>query len=135
MSKPQDVPPDLSPHSQTILVVDDERMVRELVCKILRLRGYTVLEASHGVEALRICLEHAGPIHLLLTDIFMPEMNGRTLAERVTAQRPHIRVLYMSTDATPITHLSLRTETAFIQKPFTPDALARRVRKVLDATE
>jgi CheY-like chemotaxis protein len=136
MSKPQDARSDLACQSQTILVVDDEGTVRRLVCRILRLRGYTVLEAPRGAEALRICHEHAGPIHLLLTDILMPEMNGPTLAERVGALRPHTRVLYMSgyVDGTVLARFDLKTDMTFIQKPFAPDALAHKVREVLGAT-
>jgi len=133
-SKPQDLRSDLTCHSRTILVVDDERIVRELVCRILRLRGYQVLEAHRGVEALRIVQEHADAIHLLLTDVLMPEMNGPALAEQVKALRPRTKVLYMSgyPDGILIPHLSLKTEIAFIQKPFAPDALAHKVREVLE---
>ncbi len=133
MSKPQAPRSDLTGQSQTILVVDDERTVRELVCRILRLRGYRVLEANRGAEALRIFHEHAGTIHLLLTDLLMPEMNGPTLAEQVKALRPHTRVLYMSgyPGGILIPHVGLNRDTAFIQKPFAPDALACKVREVL----
>jgi response regulator RpfG family c-di-GMP phosphodiesterase len=108
-------------------------MVRELVCRILRLRGYQVLEANQGIEALRIFQEHAGTIHLLLTDVLMPEMNGPALAEQVKALRPHTRILYMSgcPDGLLIPHFGFNTDTAFIQKPFAPDALACKVREVL----
>lgn len=111
-------------------------MVLELVGRILRLHGYTVLQTTCGLEALRICQELRGSIHLLLTDVLMPEMNGRTLAERVIAQHPHIQVLYMSgyTDGALITPFGAKTDTAFIQKPFTPAALVRKVREVLGAT-
>jgi len=95
-SKPQDLRSGLTCQSQTILVVDDERVVRELVSRILRSRGYTVLEAHCGGEALRIVQEHADTIHLLLTDVLMPDMNGPALAEQVQALRPCTKVLYMS---------------------------------------
>lgn len=135
MSKPQDIPTHSSPSSHTILVVDDERMVLELVCRILRLHGYTVLQTTRGMEALRICQEQKGSIHLLLTDVLMPEMNGRTLAEQVIAQHPHIQVLYMSgcTDGVFITPFGSKTDMAFIQKPFEADALIHKVREVLGA--
>ncbi len=135
MPNQQDPRPDPAGQSQTILVVDDERMVRELVCRILRLRGYTVLEADRGAEALRIVQEHAGPIHLLLTDVLMPEMNGPTLAEQVTALNPRTRVLYMSgcPDGCLPPRLSLKAGIAFIRKPFATDALAHKVREVLGA--
>lgn len=122
--------------SKTILLVDDEAPVRGLVRRILRVHGYTVLEASRGMDALQICQQHEGPVHLLLTDVLMPGMNGQNLAERVTDLRPHARVLYMSgcADSTLLTLPERKIEIAFIQKPFTPDALARKVREVLGAT-
>jgi len=135
MSKLQDLRSRLTCPAQTILVVDDERMVRELVCRILRLRGYWVLEADRGVEALRIVQEYPDAIHLLLTDILMPDMNGPALAEQVQALRPRTKVLYMSgyPGGTSIPHLGSKTGPAFIQKPFVPDALVYRVREVLGA--
>ena len=118
---------------ETILLVDDETSVRQLVRKILQMNGYTVLEASRGVDALQICQQHEGPIHLLLTDVLMPEMNGQNLAEQVTALRPHTRVLYMSgaTDDALVALFDRTMSIALIQKPFTPDALARKVRGLL----
>lgn len=118
---------------ETILVVEDEPAVRWLVCSILRMHGYTLLEAGRGTKALRICQQHEGPIHLLLTDILMPEMNGLDLARQVVALRPQTRVLYMSgyPDSDSLVHFGLHPESAFIQKPFTPDALIRKVREVL----
>lgn len=121
---------------ETILLVDGEALLRRLIRRILQAHGYMVLEASRGMDALQICQQHEGPIHLLLTDVLMPEMNGQNLAERVTALRPHIRVLYMSgyTDSALVALFELKTETAFIQKPFIPDALASKVREILGAT-
>lgn len=120
---------------ETILLVDDETNVRQLVRRILQMNGYTVLEASRGVDALQICQQHEGPIHLLLTDVLMPEMNGQNLAAQVTALRPHTQVLYMSGYMDPLIALvGLRAEIAFIQKPFTADALARKVREALGAS-
>lgn len=121
---------------ETILLVDDEAPVRELVCRILRVHGYTVLEAGKGIDALQICQQYEGPIHLLLTDVLMPGMNGQDLAEQVAALRPHTRVLYMSgcIDSALITLLQIKIELAFIQKPFMPDALARKVREILGAS-
>lgn len=112
-----------------ILLVEDHSTVRKLLCKILSDHGYTVLEASQGEEALGICRQHPGPIHLLLTDVSMPGMDGQDLAEQVLSLRPHIQVLYMS--AHPGRSLPL-PDTAFIQKPFTADILLQRVRAVLD---
>ncbi|MEK6549352.1 MAG: response regulator [Nitrospirota bacterium] len=122
--------------SETILLVDDEALLRQLVRSILQTHGYTVLEASGGMDAIRICQRHEGPIHLLLTDVLMPGMNGQNLTEHVTALRPHARVLYMSgcADSTLLTLSERKTEIAFIQKPFTPDALTRKVRAILGAT-
>src|SRR3989338_7566675 len=122
--------------SETILLVDDEAPVRQLVRRILQMDGYTVLEASGGMDAIRICQRHKGPIHLLLTDGLMPGMSGQDLAEQVTALRPHTRVLYMSgyIDSALITLLQIKIEMAFIQKPFTPDTLARKVHAVLGST-
>jgi CheY-like chemotaxis protein len=118
----------------TILLVDDERMVRDLVGAILQRHGYAVLEAHCGAEALRICREHAGPIHLLLTDVLMPEMNGRALAEQIRSFRPDIRILYMSgyTGHVFPRHLDGQSAIAYIQKPFTSADLARKVREVLE---
>jgi len=120
---------------ETILLVDDEALLRQLVRSILQTHGYTVLEASGGMDAIQICQQHEGPIHLLLTDVFMPEMNGRNLAERVTTLRPHTPVLYMSgsTDDVLVALFDRTRSTALIQKPFTPDALASKVRAALSA--
>ena len=120
--------------TETVLVVEDEVSVRSLVRGVLESRGYRVLEACHGADALSISDQHGGPIHLLLTDVVMPEMSGRDLASRVMPRRPEIRVLYMSgyTDDAIVHNGVLDAGTAFLQKPFTPDALARKVREVLD---
>jgi len=120
---------------ETVLVVEDEEAVRELASEILQRSGYAVLEARHGVEALLVCDRHDGPIHLMLTDVVMPQMTGRVLAERLAPVRPEMRVLYMSgyTHNALVHHGMLDQNTAFLQKPFTPDGLARKVRQMLDA--
>jgi two-component system cell cycle sensor histidine kinase/response regulator CckA len=120
---------------ETILLVEDETAVRDLARDILQANGYTVLEAGHGSEALRICERHAGPIHLMLTDVVMPGMSGRQLADRLAPLQPTMTVLYMSgyTNNAIVHRGVLDAHTAFLQKPFTPDALARKVREVLDA--
>jgi two-component system, cell cycle sensor histidine kinase and response regulator CckA len=120
--------------SETILLVEDEQGLRELIRECLEGVGYTVLEARHEVEALEICKRHPAPVHLLLTDVVMPVMSGRELAEQVRALRPEIRVLYVSgyTDDAVVLRGVLAADMEFLQKPFTPEGLARRVREVLD---
>jgi PAS domain S-box-containing protein len=120
---------------ETILLVEDEAEVRDLAHDILRLGGYRVLEAATPEEAERICQDEEKPIHLLLTDVVMPRMSGRVLAERLIAGRPAMRVLYMSgyTDDTIVQHGGLGQDPAFLPKPFTPNDLSRKVRAVLDA--
>ncbi len=120
--------------SETILLVEDEPTVQALVCNILERQGYTVLQARHGVEAIRIAGEHQGSIALLLTDVVMPEMSGRELAERMVTLRPEIRVLYISgyADTAIVHHGVLHADAFFLQKPFSPDELTRRVRLILD---
>ena len=98
------------------------------------MNGYNVLEARHGAEALEISDRHQGPIHLMVTDVVMPQMSGRELAQRLQPIRPDMRVLYMSgyTDDAIVRHGVLGAGMAFLSKPFTPDALALKVREVLD---
>ncbi|MBW2065850.1 MAG: response regulator [Deltaproteobacteria bacterium] len=120
--------------SETILIAEDSDALRRIAAKALMSYGYKVLEAENGEEATRLSGGFNGSIHLLLTDVIMPGMNGMDLAERIKAKRPEIKVLYMSgyTDNTITTHGVLEQGVNFIQKPFTPEALARRVREVLD---
>ncbi len=119
--------------TETVLLVEDEEVVRLLAREILRMNGYTVLEARHGREALLLSDAHQGPIHLMLTDVVMPKMSGRELAERLVPRRPEMRVLYMSgyTDDAIVRHGVLEEGIAFLQKPFTARTLALKVREVL----
>jgi PAS domain S-box-containing protein len=120
--------------SETILLVEDEAAVRSLMRKMLAQQGYAMLEAPDGPAALEVASRHAGPIHLLLTDVVMPRMRGRELAERLRGTRPDVRVLFVSgyTDDA-LGAPALPSGAAFLTKPFAPDALLRQVRALLDA--
>lgn len=120
--------------TETVLLVEDEPHVRAVACRVLERAGYAVLVAADPLDALRIAGE-AGPIDLLLTDVVMPHMNGRELAERIRAVRPGLRVLFTSgyTDDAILRHGVLDEGVPFLQKPITPSALARRVRETLDS--
>jgi PAS domain S-box-containing protein len=119
--------------SETILVVEDEDGVRGLVCHTLRARGYHVLEAQGAEQALKLSEQHGKPIHLLLTDVVMPQTGGKELAKSLSALHPETKVLYMSgyTDDAIVRRGILEQGAAFLQKPFAPDALVRKVREVL----
>ena len=123
--------------TETVLVAEDEELVRKFVRSILEKSGYTVLEAHHGSEALRVALQHPGLIHLLLTDVVMPLMDGKLLAQRMVDLRPGIRVLFMSgySENAVVHHGALEAGTAFIEKPFTVESLARKVREALDTSQ
>jgi CheY-like chemotaxis protein len=121
--------------SETILLVEDEDMVRNLACEILKSTGYQVLVARNGEEAIGICRTHDGNIDLMLTDVVMPQMNGRKVAESVKPFRQDMAVLYMSgyTDDAIIHHGVLEPGTKLIEKPFTAEALTSKVRQALTA--
>jgi len=117
---------------ETVLLVEDEDAVRALAREVLRRYGYVVLEARHGVEALRVAERHPDAIHLMVTDMVMPHMSGRDLADRLSTVRPRMKVLFISgyTDHA-LMHRDLTPGAAFLQKPFTPEVLARTVRSLL----
>jgi CheY-like chemotaxis protein len=120
--------------TETILVVEDDQPVRKLICETLRGTGYRVIEAANGDAAVRVCQEHQGPIPLMITDLVMPQMSGRELADRLVQLRPHMQVLFISgyTDDAAVRHGLLKSAAAFLEKPFSPGALARKVRSILD---
>jgi two-component system, cell cycle sensor histidine kinase and response regulator CckA len=122
--------------SETVLLVEDAGPLRKLANMFLRDSGYNVLTAADGREALEVAGNHSGPIHLLLTDVVMPGINGRVLAERLAPRQPGMKVLYMSgyTDSFIAGHGVLEAGTNLLHKPFTQDVLARKVREVLEST-
>jgi CheY-like chemotaxis protein len=121
--------------AETILLAEDEDLVRGMTRDMLEMCGYTVIEAVDGVDALGVCERHDGPVHLLITDVVMPRMGGRELADRVSSVRPETRVLFISgyTENTIVHRGVLDAGVTLLQKPFTPEALAQRVRILLDA--
>ena len=120
--------------SETVMLVEDEEALRGLAVQVLRANGYTVLEASTGEEAERVCSEFKGAIHILVTDVVMPGMNGPALAGRLQSSRPLLRVLYISGYTENVLEVQgkLGSVTAFLQKPFAPSVLVHRVRELLD---
>jgi two-component system cell cycle sensor histidine kinase/response regulator CckA len=120
--------------TETLLLAEDEEVVRTIIRTVLGSNGYRVMEARDGREALEIAERHQGPIDLLLTDLIMPEISGKDLASRLMKNHPEAKVLYMSgyTENAIVHHGVLDAGTAFIQKPFRVDALAQKVREVLD---
>jgi len=122
---------------ETLLLVEDDEPGRVYARRVLEARGYRVLTAAHGPEALEVAAAHDGPIDLLVTDVIMPGMSGRELADRLVATRPGLRVLYVSgyTENSVVHHGHLEPGVAFLVKPYSPDDLARKVREVLDADE
>ena len=142
VSRAPAISPSTHPHdarpitgSETILLVEDEERLRLLIRAILTKCGYNVLEAQSGGDALLLCEQHPETIHLLLTDVVMPRMSGRQLADRLRLVRPEMKVLYVSgyTDDAVVRHGILEATVAFLQKPITPGPLARKVRDVLDS--
>jgi CheY-like chemotaxis protein len=121
--------------TETILLVEDEEIVRTMTRQILEMSGHKVLEAACGSEAIRICGSYEGPVHLMLTDVVMPLMNGPSLVKEVMRIRPDIKTLFMSgyTDNAILRHGILEEGMPFLQKPFSPDGLALKVRDVLNS--
>jgi CheY-like chemotaxis protein len=132
---PGKAPAEIPRGAETVLLAEDFPDIRTLVGVILRTLGYTVLEAGDGPEALRLAEEHAGPIHLLLSDIVMPGgMNGIQLAKRLTQSYPGVKLLFLSGHAGAVNGPEgLVTEGNFLPKPFSLEALAGKVREVLDS--
>jgi len=135
LTAPVSVAPEAARGGETILVAEDEDVVRRLILTVLGKQGYTVIEAMDGDEALQISAQHPGKIELLLTDTVMPRMSGPILSQRLKTARPETKVLYMSgyTNDAVVLHDMLESGVAFLQKPFRPDDLARKVREVLDS--
>ena len=119
--------------AETVLLVEDEDAIRTLLRTVLRRRGYLVIEAARGAEALNVSDHYAGHIDLLMTDISMPQMNGDELAMRLSQARPGTRILFMSGLTEQAVQGDIAAHAAFIQKPFTPTTIAQNVRDVLDA--
>jgi DNA-binding NtrC family response regulator len=121
--------------TETIMVVEDDVRVRDLVRLMLESKGYEVLTAGGADEATQLCAERSGEVDLLLTDVIMPGVNGRVLAEHLAAISPAMRILFMSgySDEAVYRHGEISPNAAFIEKPFTDRTLARKVREVLDA--
>jgi CheY-like chemotaxis protein len=119
--------------SETVLLVEDEKAVRDLTAKMLQKLGYTVLVANGGAEAIEISRSFTGPINLLLTDVVMPSMSGRQVADALSGSRPGLKVLYLSgyTDNTVVHHGVLESGVNFLPKPFSREVLAKKIRDVL----
>lgn len=128
---------DMPRGEETILLVEDTNWLRELLRRVLQTCGYSVLEAAHGEEAIQLAVAHPGTVHLLLSDLVLPGIGGRGLAKRIGALKPGIKLLYMSgyTFDAVQSHGVLEPEAAFLHKPFSPRALAGKVRAVLDLGE
>jgi CheY-like chemotaxis protein len=120
--------------TETILLVEDEEMVRNLVLEVLKSSGYQVLAADCGEAALSICKNYSEPIHLLITDVVMPGISGPAIRDQVVELHPDIKVLFMSgyTDAAVASTGIMESGAAFIEKPFSPDKLTRKIREILE---
>ena len=134
VSKAEDAAGDAMHGTETVLVVEDMAAVRAVTCEMLKRFGFTVYDAADGITAVQIADQLTGRIDLLLTDVVMPDINGRDLASRFRKTRPELKVLFMSgyTDDAVVRHGILQEGIAYLQKPFTPKSLVRKVREVLD---
>jgi len=130
------MPIEMSRGRETILLVEDEPDIRDFVGEVLKNRGYTVLEARDGEDALRVVQQYREPVHLVLTDVMMPKLGGRELVTRLLARHPHLGVVYMSgyTAEALGARGVLEAGAILLAKPFTPQQLVTKVRQVLDAT-
>ncbi len=130
--EPKSIPAEAPQGTETVLVVEDTASLRELICEGLRMKGYKILHAANGTEAVGVAERHSGPIHLLITDIVMPNMSGAELAQRVVGVRPEIKVLFMSGYADDTLDMQGAFDPrSFVQKPFTLSTLAQKVRESL----
>jgi len=119
--------------AETILVVEDAEVIRKMVCAMLAQGGYTVIEAADGHEALRVLEVQSGPVHLVLTDMIMPHMNGTELARHVSQRHPNLPIIFMSGyNDDPVVQGVERGGSVFLAKPFTAAALAEKIRQALD---
>jgi CheY-like chemotaxis protein len=126
--------PDLPQGTETVLLVEDDDAVRSLAAQLLRTAGYTLLEARHGIAALELLGRYSGPVHLLVTDLVMPQMSGRTLADIVRSTRPHLPILFITgySEEVLVAPGAPQPERNVLSKPFSPKGLATKVREVLD---
>jgi two-component system cell cycle sensor histidine kinase/response regulator CckA len=131
---PPDIPVDSEGGTETVLVVEDEPIVRDLACRGLREKGYTVLEAPNGAKALQLLADAPNAIDLVISDVVMPELGGRELGLQLARRKPELPILYMSgyTGEDVIQRGLLDPDAPFQQKPFSPEALAKKVREMLD---
>jgi CheY-like chemotaxis protein len=131
---PSELRPEMPGGKETVLLVEDDTGVRELIRQVLPKLGYTLLEAENGQDALWTITRYPDPIHLILTDVVMPGINGRALAEELSFSHPELKILFMSgyTDEAIAHHGVLKPGVAFLQKPFNLVSLARKIRSVLD---
>jgi CheY-like chemotaxis protein len=132
----QPIPHSLRPPCESVLVVEDNEALRQMLCRVLRTSGYRVMDAANANAALRVCEQQETIIDILISDVVMPEMSGIELASELKTSHPTMRVLLMSgySGSAMTRHGELRSDIPFLEKPFNPDTIARKVREVLDQT-